>query len=57
MKVYKIQFDNGGAALIVSDPDEIHTIMDEADIGDVYTITVMEMTEQDFMVLGEFDGF
>ena len=59
MKVVEIQVEEGGNKLIVSQgdlPSQIELLF-EGEVGDKITLTIAEMTGEDYGNLSEFTGW
>lgn len=57
MKVWKIQFKELAQECYCEYVDDVKEYIDNMDIGNVFTVTCEEMTEEDYENLPEFDGF
>ncbi len=55
MIVYKIELD--GIFFITKEMIDINAIIENAEIEDIYTVSKIEMTEEEFQLLPEFEGF
>ena len=56
MKVYKIQRDDCNV-VIESNVENIPEYLKDSDIDTVWTITILEMSEEEYSNLKESDGF
>lgn len=61
IQVYKVQVDGSGTAYVVETVDEVLEFLktEISEMSSDYELTVSktEMTEKEFISLGEFDGF
>jgi hypothetical protein len=56
MKVYLIKNQDGNG-YYTNNLQEIENIFEDAEVGETYSITLDEMTEEQYEALPEFDGF
>ncbi len=59
MKVYKLENTDSNSGYIMDD-DTLGGLLDElkmSEVGDKYTVTILDMEKSEFDALPEFDGF
>lgn len=61
MKVFKTQYCDFGGPCVVHKPesvlDELRQLLPEMSVGDVFTITIVEMDKEEYEDLPEFLGY
>jgi hypothetical protein len=57
IRMFKVQVEPNGAAMIVKTTDEIECVFTESEPGDKIFIRVIEMTQEEIDNLPEFTGF
>ena len=59
MKVAKVEMPDSGACLILplDSGDVLMEEMKNAEVGDIFTITMVEMSQEELDKLPEFDGW
>ena len=56
MRVYKITPEPGFNPCVESDPRTIVTWLEEAEVDDVFTVKVLDMTKREYDALPEYTG-
>ena len=57
MRVFKMRPSIGGPWLICSNPEEVAAMLMESDVPASYTVSVVQMPEEQFRSLPEFEGW
>ncbi len=56
-KVYKLSLNNGGVFYFTMTPDDMLHEFDWGNVGDKFTVEIVEMTDEEYENVLEFDGF